>query len=371
MLVILLLALVGGVALSACGNDVEIELSLPNGAAVEVYTEGLDRPASMDIAPDGTIFVAEQLKGTVRIVEPGGELLEEPLLELDIGTVIVNGFTETGLLGVVVDPRFEENHYLYVYYSKPSEGLACVVERYRVEGEAIFDKELLRIDACATNGAHIGGRMLFAADETLLVTVGDLVRDGTGKPYKDGSVQPATSWAQRLDLRPGKLLRLNRDGSVPADNPMLEVQEADPFVYAYGFRNPYGLALRPNGEIYLSDNGTTKSDELNLVQAGGNYGWSLALGFEDKEEDQIAPILDISPSLGVTGMAFYTGQGFPEWDGVLLICQVKGGGLRVVDVTSAEVKHRVLDLPCQTDVKVGEDGVYLLHYGTGTIHRIH
>ncbi len=348
---------------------------------IEPYATGISKPAAFDFAPDGRLFVAEQISGLVRVVDPDGSLLPDPFLSVNLDVVYApdSTYTETGLVGLAIDPDFEDNHFVYVYYTKGLLGevgiSACVVERYREDSNRAFDPtEILRIEPCTAGWGHVAGGLRFGPDETLFITVGDLQRDGDGKLYGDGSVQPSTAWAQLLDRRAGKVLRINRDGSIPQDNPFLQTAGADPTVYALGFRNPFGLEFHPEtGELYLTDGGTSLGDELNLVRPGENYGWPLVLG-KAGDGRFAEPLLDFSLRIVPTGLEFYDGDALPELKGALLMCTF-GGALHVITLAppayDSVVEDKVVAQGCSIDVRTGPDGrVYLLDYRGGNVFVI-
>src|SRR5262245_37658291 len=193
--------------------------NLPAGFIETAFIAGFSQPTSMQLLPDGRIFVAEQ-GGTVRVIK-NGQLLTTPFL-----SVIVDRDGERGLLGVTVDPNFANNHFVYIYYTVPSPNLHNRVSRFTANGDVAADNsELVLLDLPALAASHHnGGGLHFGQDGKLYIGVGE-----NGIPAN----------AQSLNTTLGKILRINSDGSIPADNPFLAVTSGiNQSIYALGFRNP-------------------------------------------------------------------------------------------------------------------------------------
>jgi glucose/arabinose dehydrogenase len=243
----------------------------------EVIVRGLDTPWAMDFAPDGRIFISER-PGRIRIVEHG-ELQQEPWI-----TIEVAASGESGLLGLALDPQFAKNRYVYVAYSYRSGAFTLRNRLVRLRedsktGKAVFDKTL--IDGVAGASNHDGGRVKFGPDGKLYWTMGDA---------------QTSRYAQDVRSLNGKILRLNADGSVPADNPF-----ANSYVYSYGHRNPQGLAWQPGtGRLYATEHGPSGfqgccRDEINLIEPGKNYGWPEVRGDESKP-GMVPPVIHAGSS---------------------------------------------------------------------------
>ncbi|MGN7457317.1 PQQ-dependent sugar dehydrogenase [Paenibacillus pasadenensis] len=265
-----------------------------------VLAEGLDLPWEIALAPDGRIFFTER-PGALRVIEDG-RLREEPLLEVegpDGG--------EGGLLGLALDPAFADNGYAYAYHSYEEQGrILNRVLRLRIEGgKAAIDQVLLDSIPGAVN--HNGGRLRFGPDGMLYATTGD-------------ASEPEL--AQDPDSLAGKILRLQPDGSVPADNPF----PGSP-VYSLGHRNPQGLAWHPeSGELYSSEHGQSAHDEINRIRPGANYGWPDVEGDESGEAADGQPLQVPAAHSGdetwaPSGMAFLTDG---PWKGRLLVSALRG-----------------------------------------------
>lgn len=235
-----------------------------DGLEVATLAEGLDTPWQFAFAPDGRIFVTER-PGQIRVIE-NGTLREEPYMKLDS---IVEEVGESGLFGITLDPQFAQNGLVYVAYTyAPSKSPLVLINRiirYKEDPATkvpVFDK--IVIDNLPGNYLHNVGALKFGADGKLYAGVGEIF-----KP----------ELAQDLNSLNGKILRMNPDGSVPADNPF-----PGSYVYSYGHRNPQGLAFHPEtGALYITEHGPSEEqgccqDELNLIQPGQNYGWPLISG---------------------------------------------------------------------------------------------
>ena len=205
-----------------------------------------EQPVSMAWTPDGTrLFFDEQATGDVRVATADGTVLPQPFAHLD-----VDASSETGLLGVAVDPGFPQQPWIYVYYSDPALGLNRLV-RFRADGDVAAGPPRVLMEGLGSqNRYHNGGAPVFGADGMLYVTVGE-------------SHQP--SFAQDPNSIGGKVLRLAPDGSVPPDNPI----PGNP-LFTLGHRNSFGICVDPaTGDLWETENGPTSDDEINLLRAGG------------------------------------------------------------------------------------------------------
>jgi aldose sugar dehydrogenase len=231
---------------------------------VQLVASGLRAPWAVDLAPDGRLFVTER-PGRVRIVQPGpgGGLLPDPWATISVSTS-TDG--ERGLLGLALDPAFASNGYVYLYYTYVTQGGAIrnKVVRMRDQGGRGTEETII-FDGILGNNDHDGGRLKFGPDGKLYVTTGD-AENGAN--------------AQDPTVLAGKIFRLNKDGSIPADNPM----PGSP-VWSLGHRNVQGLAWHPDtGALYETEHGPSNlfpdccNDEVNLIVPGGNYGWPTVRG---------------------------------------------------------------------------------------------
>jgi len=304
---------------------------------VSVVTDGLDHPWGLAFLPNGDILITER-RGTLRMVR-SGELLSEPVA----GLPPISQHGQGGLLDVALHPDFSANRLVYLSYAgRGDDGYSTEVLRGRLEGLALTDTEVIFRATPKTNGKrHFGSRLLFGPDGKLYVSLGDR------------GDRPS---AQDLSSHNGSLLRLNPDGSVPEDNPFVGRDDARPEIWTLGNRNMQGMALRPNGQIWTHEHGPQGGDEVNLMRAGVNYGWPVItygrnygigtkIGEGTEKEGMAQPVYKWVPSIAPSGMTFYTGDAFPEWQGDLFVGSLKFGLLVRLTLDGDEVvaEERMLD----------------------------
>lgn len=262
----------------------------PAGFAAEQIAVGLD-PTSMTQAPDGRIFVLEK-SGSVRIVR-NGVLLSTPFL-----TLAVDNHNERGLSGIALDPDFDINHYVYLFYTVPGANRNRV-SRFVENGDyAVPGSETVLLETDVLAGAiHNAGAMLFGLDGKLYIATGDGADPGA---------------AQRLNSLLGKILRINPDGSIPSDNPFYDqATGAYRAIWALGLRNPFSFAMHPaTGLMLANDVGGEQYEEVNLIERGANYGWPLIEGprtFQPPPSNYRDPLYAYNHSEGcaITGAVFY------------------------------------------------------------------
>jgi len=272
---------------------------------VETVAENLEVPWSIAFAPDGRIFVTERV-GKLRVIEDG-KLNPEPIKILNT----VRG--EGGMLGIVLDPNFDENHYLYLHFTY-SEFLSTFnkVVRFTEKDNQLSDEKVL-IEKIPGGPFHDGGRIKFGPDDKLYITTGDAGN---------------ANLAQDLNSLAGKILRINRDGSIPDDNPFPNSP-----VFSYGHRNPQGIDWHPTSKILVaSEHGSFAHDEINIVKAGKNYGWPIIIGDEEGPEF-VNPILHTGDDTWApSGASFYNSDNISEWSGKYFIATLRGNHLRMLDL---------------------------------------
>ena len=307
---------------------------------VEIVAENLEVPWGIAFAPDGRIFVTERV-GNLRVIE-NGILNPEPIKILD-----VSGF-EGGLLGIALDPNFEENHHIYLYYTY-NDFLSTYnkLSRFTESNNQLSD-ELILLDKIAGGSIHDGGRIKFGLDGMLYITTGE-----AGIPDR----------AQDLNSLGGKILRINPDGTIPDDNPF----ENSP-VYSYGHRNPQGLDWDPvTGKLVISEHGQSAHDEVNVIEPGKNYGWPKVVG-DETDPSYTSPILHTGDETWApSGASFYNSDNIPQWENKYFIATLRGNHLRMLDldiendkVISSEVLFQG-EFGRLRDASVGPDGnLYIL-----------
>ena len=302
--------------------------------SVETILTGLEVPWSLNFAPDGRLFVTER-PGRVRIVTLGG--VSELALTLD--GVFAQG--EAGLLGLALDPEFAQNHFVYLYYSAsvPGGGVNRIV-RYR-EVNARLGERVVLLDNIPAAQIHDGGRLRFGPDGLLYASAGDAA-DGNN--------------AQDVASLAGKLLRLNRDGTVPRDN-----RFSSP-VFTYGHRNPQGFDWHPtSGELWESEHGNNGNDEVNAIRTGLNFGWPRIEGAATMSGMEV-PITFYNPSIAPSGASFYRGQRLPQFSSNFFVATLRGTHLLrlTVDASTRRVttQERLLEgtFGRLRDVVSGPDG---------------
>ena len=238
------------------GDAVVSPAAVPSDLERTVVASGLDSPTDFAFLPDGRILITQQ-NGTIRLVK-SDELQANPLMLLP--TYYAG---ERGLLGVAVDPNFEDNGYIYVSYTAPTNHAR--LSRFTVTGDtAALNSELVLLESAQDSGNfHQGGEVAFGPDGKIYWGIGDNVYGPN---------------AQDLATLHGKILRINPDGTVPTDNPFVDTPGALPQIYAYGLRNPFRFTFTPNGKLMVADVGSVTWEELDIITPGANYGWPFAEG---------------------------------------------------------------------------------------------
>ncbi|HVK99193.1 MAG TPA: PQQ-dependent sugar dehydrogenase [Dongiaceae bacterium] len=325
------------------------------GITVTSVTDDLDHPWGMAFLPDGRILVTER-SGSVRYVSSNGSK-SEPLAGLP--KIEVGG--QGGLFDLILDPGFANNHRVYFSYSEPGDGgNSTAVARATLQENALSDlKVIFRQEPKIKSSHHFGGQLVFDRDGNLFITLGDR------------SSQRAD--AQTLNTHHGKVVRIRLDGSIPADNPFVNKSDALGAIWSYGHRNVQGAALNPQtGQLWTHEHGPQGGDEINITQAGKNYGWPAITYGEEYGGGKIGetakdgmeqPLHYWVPSIAPSGMAFYTGSLFPAWNNDLLVGSLKFGELVRLDLDDDKVvrEERINIGSRIRDVRQGPDGaVYLL-----------
>ncbi len=338
--------------------------------------ERLGNPWSLAFLPDGNMLVTEKA-GSLRLIRDG-VLQPDPVQ----GVPEVDARGQGGLMDVVPHPQFAENSWVYLTYSKPDEGLATTaLARGRFDGTRLTEvNDIFVADAWSDTGGHFGGRLAFAPDGKLFMTVGE---------------RQQSHRAQDTNEHAGTVLRLNDDGTVPDDNPFVGRIGYRPEIYSYGHRSPQGLTVHPDtGDVWESEHGPRGGDEANLILPGRNYGWPVIsygreysgeiITNEPWREEMEPPQYYWVPSPALSGMTFYTGDRFPDWRGDLFVGGLRGTLLqRVVSLDTdggferesmlTQLRQRV------RDVRQGPDGLlYVVTDGdadrgeaaTGSVLRI-
>ena len=375
-------------SIAACSGGTAAAQAGTTGPAAPVKARllaaNLSRPWGLAFLPDGRLLITQK-GGSMVIVRADGSAVDATLS----GVPAVNSSGQGGLLDVAIDPDFATDPWVYFTFSEDgSGGAGTALARGRLAGNALQDVAILwRQTPKVRSGVHFGSRIVFRADKTLYLTTGDR--------GQDDPAAPSAANAQNVAKTLGKVLRLSRDGSVPANNPVFTGSGALPGLFSIGHRNPQGAALRPGSdELWVTEHGPRGGDELNRVLAGKNYGWPLAsygCPYSERQSDPACrpgggthaptyeePKTTWQPvSAAPSGLAFYSGDKFPEWRGHAFAGVLAGATLWriVIDanhaVTSREEVAAVKSLGKRIrDVRQGPDGWLYLLSDDGKIVRL-
>jgi len=321
--------------------------------------QGLVNPWSLAFLPDGRLLVTEK-PGRLRIVDKDGTL-GAPITGLP--AISVGG--QCGLLDVALDPKFADNGVVYFSFAEPGDGgNSTAVARGKLAGNTFTEvRTIFAQRPKVSSSAHCGGRLVFARDGRLFVTLGDRFS------RKED--------AQTLDNHLGKVVRIEPDGQVPKDNPFVGRAGALPEIWSLGHRNVQGAALHPGtGELWTHEHGPQGGDEVNVTEAGRNYGWPLLtygrnyvtgtrIGEEGPKPGYEQPLKVWVPSIAPSGMAFLTSDRYPGWKGNLFVGALRAEMLVRLTLDGRQVtgEERLLtDLKERIrDVRQGPDGwLYVL-----------
>jgi glucose/arabinose dehydrogenase len=324
---------------------------------VVTVTSGLEHPWGLAFLPDGRMLVTER-PGRIRIVARDGTL-SAPLA----GVPAVAARGQGGMLDVVLDPNHATNRRIYLSYSEPGEGGAgTAVARATLGAAGLEDLTVIfRQDPKHGGAGHFGSRLVFARDGNLFITLGE---------------RQQRQYAQDLTRHWGKVVRIRPDGSVPPDNPLVGRSDAKPEIWSYGHRNPQGATLHPaTGQLWIVEHGAMGGDEINTPQPGRNYGWPVITYGVDYSGAKIGegtakagmeqPVHYWDPSIAPSGLAYYTADRFPAWQGSLFVGSMKFSMLVRLTLDGEKVvgEERLLEGINERirDVRQGPDGfLYLL-----------
>lgn len=330
----------------------------------EVVMDGLNRPWSMAFISEQEAIIAEKDGDLLRVNLERKEREKIMGLPEDVARAVLidtakhewgvfppraHGQSQSynaGWFQILLDPDFAENAYVYLSYAAENAARASTTKviRAKLQGNQLSDIKTLLVAAPYSHGLfHYGGGMIFGNDGKLYITVGER--------NLFEHLNPVPPLSQDLGDKRGKIFRINPDGSIPDDNPDFG-PDAVPGLYATGIRAAQGLAVDPqSGKIWFSEHGTMQGDEINILQAGANYGWPhrTSGGYRSKDYDPPLPpgVVFTDPvyfwahTVAPTGLTFYRGREFPQWNGQLIVPGLSKGSLwRMVieedKVTSAE-----------------------------------
>lgn len=325
---------------------------------VKTYVSGLEHPWSIAFLPGGDALVSER-DGRLRLIRDG-KLLKQPISGLP---EIASG-GQGGLLDIALHPDFSDNQLVYFSYSAEEDGLfgTQVARGTLAESQLTGVEIIFKAQPKTSTRMHFGSRLLFLPDGTLLVSLGD----------KYHRMEDAQDLSNHL----GTVVRIRDDGTIPEDNPFIGRENAEPTIYTYGHRNIQGMALRgePN-EPWIHEHGPQGGDELNRLEPGANYGWpEITYGIDydgsiisrkTRQLGMVQPMTYWSPSIAPSGMVFYEGDAFANWQGNIFLGALAGQHLRRVVLNGNTVigEEKLLEsLNARIrDVEVGPDGaLYVL-----------
>jgi len=300
-------------AAGACQGQAGLPPTVNDRVQLKTIATGLEHPWSLAFLPDGRLLVTER-PGRLRYVTMKGEI-SEPIA--GVPTVYAKG--QGGLLDVALDPDFGANSTIYLSYAEPGDGdlNGTAVARAKLDGAQLTDLEVIfRQMPKVASENHFGSRLVFARDGNLFVTLGERYSE------RDS--------AQDLGTHLGKIVRITKDGKVPADNPFIGRKGALPEIWSYGHRNVQGATLDPgSGRFWAVEHGPRGGDEVNLPEAGRNYGWPVitygreysgpAIGEGTAKAGMEQPLYYWVPSIATSGMTFYSSETYPEWKGSLFV----------------------------------------------------
>ncbi|WP_040006489.1 PQQ-dependent sugar dehydrogenase [Fibrisoma limi] len=330
----------------------------------------------MDFLPTGDLLFTEKRGRIFRFAN--GTATELMGLPTDI-----DARGQGGLLDLRVHPNYASNGWVYVAYSSSSAGSGATrlnLIRFKINGNQITElSNIFRTVATNTWQGHYGGRIEFDRNGLVYLSVGE------GGPSSYGGATSPNQNAQTLSNEWGKIHRLTESGGVPADNPVLPGRTGPTTIYSYGHRNPQGLALNPaTGDLWATEHGPRGGDELNIIQAGRNYGWPLVsngvnyngqpVADSPTREGIQAPIYTWTPSMGPSGLAFVTSDAFKNWKGDLFAGALALTYLSRLDIDGNRVvgEERLMNQQGRVrNVKQGPDGnLYMSIEGPGRIVRL-
>lgn len=347
----------------------------PSAPRATVQAATLSNPWGLVQLPDGSWLVTQRSGSLVRVAANLGS--SQPVS----GAPAVSSVGQGGLLDVALDPDFATTPWVYLNYAEPGTGAdagraGTAVARAQLVGNALQGLMVIFRQAPKVSGSgHYGSRLVFARDKTLFITLGE---------------RQLASPSQDLQQTLGKVARINRDGSVPADNPVF-AGGARAGIWSLGHRNPQGAALHPaTGELWVCEHGPQGGDEINIARAGANYGWPTVtygcnygepvgdgcrLGNGTHAPRFVEPLTFWVPtSIAPAGMAFYSGAMFPEWQGNLFVAALAGQALWRLTLSGdtvasrerlfAELGERI------RDVKPAADGSLLMITDSGKLIRV-
>jgi aldose sugar dehydrogenase len=343
--------------------------TLPAGTSIQTVLPNMNQPVALAFDPNGRLFYTERATGRVRLFESGA------LQPSAVITFAVNASGERGLLGLAIDPNFNANRYIYVYYTCNPGSAGCPTLENRVarftENGGVGSNPTTIFTSPQTAQFHNGGNIHFGPDGKLYVTIGDDQTAGN---------------SQDVTVKNGKIHRINSDGTIPSDNPVFTQTGALPSLYAMGLRNSFDFTFDPltPGRIFASENGPGCDDEMNRIEARYNYGWRSSYPCDDDnpspQYNTIRPLWYLGSTCceAPTGIMVYTGSQIPQWQGHLFMANFNTGDMRHFYLnpsrTLVDTTNIVQGVVANMDLVTGPDGAFYYVEGggeaPGTLKRI-
>lgn len=299
---------------------------------LEVITENLNVPWSLAFTSNERILVTER-PGSIKIVE-NGKVNSRPLVTF----AEVKSEAEEGLMGMALDPNYQQNRQVYACMAyQQGNQLQDKVVRFKDNGSSASDFVTI-LDNIPAAEFHAGCKLKFGPDEKLYITTGDATQKNI---------------AQDLNSLGGKILRINSDGSIPADNPF-----GNSAVWSYGHRNPQGICWQPDTDQLFSvehgpsgNDGPGGGDEVNIINKGANYGWPL-VSHENKREGTVAPLLVFTPAVAPGACTFYSGDKLPQFKENMFFAALRGEGLYRIEFSKSDPKQ-ITKFEKMSDINLG------------------
>ena len=327
---------------------------------------GLDEPWAFDFLPDGSVLVTE-IDGRLLLAKEG-------TITTVAGAPDVVEIGQGGLLDLTVPRDFAQSRTLWMTYSKrigEGVGTAMAAAELSRDGSRLLNlRDLFVMTPGTSAGRHFGSRVVEARDGTLFVTIGD---------------RGARAEAQNRNTHIGSIVRINRDGSVPDDNPFVGGFDMRPEIWSYGHRNPQGAGLDGEGWLWTAEHGARGGDEINLIRKGANYGWPVIsygrhysggkIGEGTAKPGMEQPAHYWDPSIAPSGLMIYEGDMFPEWRGDMFVGSLKFDYISRLKI-SGDKAREVGQIKNGTtervrDINEAPDGsIWFISVGNGTIYRI-
>jgi glucose/arabinose dehydrogenase len=332
--------------------------------SIESVVGGLSNPWGMTWLPDGSMLITEKSGELIHFKKGSKTTIQNVPEVYDRG--------QGGLLDIALDPRYSENGWIYITYASTEgtgNGGNTKLIRCKLSGNSLTEiQTLYKASPNSTRGQHFGSRIEFDNEGYIYFSIGDRGERDTNP--------------QDIARDGGKIYRLNNDGSIPDDNPFIHESKAKKAIYTYGNRNPQGMAKHPvTGEIWIHEHGPKGGDEINIVKKGANYGWpiiSYGVNYsgtkftnETARPGMEQPVYYWVPSIAPCGMAFVTGDKYPDWKGTLLVGSLKFNYIELLRLEGDKVISRekiAEDIGRVRNVKLSPDGyIYVAIEGEGIV----